>query len=138
MVRWIALAIDLLAFVLGLNGWAYIVWGPPTTVCALWFSGFLKEYPWTAALTVLPILIGLLYVWIERGLYKRKLGRMIFLLCCTLLGFISFIVQFISLQISPTDKISPIQVVPMVILTASATVIATAGIVKRKAIKETI
>jgi len=138
MARWIALLVDLLGFVTGILAWELIVWGPPAVLCILWYTGALRENMWLVALVILPPMFGLLLLWVARGLYNRKLGRLILVVCCSAFGVLSSIFAVVIARLSPDIHYSPWGVVPGATLYIVVLAIAVSGIAKRKAIKDQI
>jgi hypothetical protein len=138
MARWIALLVDMLAYLFGVYAWALIAWMPPIALCTLWYTGTLREHVWLVAIVLLLPLFGLLLLWFAKGLYDRKLGRLIFVVCFSALGVLCVIFGAVSAALSPDARYSPWQMVPGALFYVFFLVIASAGIAKRKAIMDQI
>ena|SRR5271165_3072105 len=129
MTWWTALLVDALAFVIGIVAWESIVWGPPAILCFLWYTGAVRENAWLLAFVVLPPMFGLFLLWVAKGLYNRKLGRLILVFCFNLFTVLGVIFAVVSPH-------GGWQMLPAATMYVFVLAIAGVGIAKRKAIKE--
>ena len=67
----------MLAYFVGVTAWAFIIWGSIATLIELWVTRVLTNYPISFLGVLVSPLIGLVFLWFERGLYAKKLGRLI-------------------------------------------------------------
>ena len=79
MAWWIDLLLDMFAYVSGVCGWVCIVWLSISSLITLWVTGILAKYPTSFLVVIACPLAGLILLWFEKGLYARKLGRLILL-----------------------------------------------------------
>jgi hypothetical protein len=131
MTWWTALLVDALAFLIGVAAWESIVWGPPTILCFLWYTGAVREHTWLLAFVILPPMFGLFLLWVAKGLYNRKLGRLILVFCFSFFAVLLLIFAVVS-------RHGGWQMLPAATMYVFALAIAGVGIAKRKAIKERI
>jgi hypothetical protein len=87
----IAFSLDLLAYVLEVGFWMYLTWVPLFGVCALFFLPAEVRLIAGVVCLVLSPLVALFMRWLSRGLYGRKLGRIILVACFSGLAVVSSI-----------------------------------------------
>jgi hypothetical protein len=131
MARVIAFSLDLLAFELEAMSWVYLTWFPLFGVCALVFRP--AEYHLIVGCFVLSPLVALFMRWLSRGLYGRKLGRIILVAC---LSGLAVVLSIAAATFSTT--ISPWAVTGQAIMEAAALVITIAAIAVHKALLERV
>ena len=145
MTRWIDLLVDLLGYFVGVTAWVFIIWFPIATLIELWVTRVLTNYPISFLGVLVSPLIGLVFLWFERGLYAKKLGRLILVVLAGGGGLIFCVwsaVQISNLNLdgesSPigTPEPSPWAMLPLEILCICALAIGIVGIAKRKTLQD--